>query len=184
MADITYVSLFHRPLAGTGTADDETVRRVSRLSRLQSLGLFGTNVTDAGLAHIKQLTHLKDLDLRSTRIGDTGLAELSAMTSLRQLNIAGTRVTNEGVLALEESLPDLHILREEDMALSGFGPALVPTSICAAAAGSHGNRAASVPARMKAANRDSVQLIATIGALCDLEADDAYTLLKLAGRAM
>ncbi len=182
IADITYVSLHHRPLAGTGTADDETLRRVSRLSRLETLGLFGTNVTDEGLAHIKQLTSLKDLDLRSTRIGDAGLNQLSGMTSLRLLNLAGTRVTNEGVLALEESLPDLQILREEDMSLSTFGPRV----------GADLDFARTQPvrtaialllyrARLMAANRDSAQLIATIGALYDLEANDAYTLLKLAG---
>ena len=182
VADITYVSLVHRPRAGTGTANDETLRLVSGLGRLETLGLFGTHVTDAGLAYVKLLTRLKDLDLRSTQIGDAGLAHLRPMTSLKVLNIANTRVSNEGVLALEESLPELQVLREEDMSVSRFG-SRVGADIDFAR--KQPVRTAIVlllyRARLMAANRDSAQLIATIGALCDLEADDKYTLLKLAG---
>ena len=180
-ADITYVSLIPRPKLGTETANDDTLRRLSRLNRLEYLGLFSTAVTDAGLAHVRQLTRLKQLDLRKTQIGDPGIAHLKGMTNLRVLDIAETRVTDEGALAIEESLPEVQVLRDEDI--------LSPRLALRAAADFDFARSQPVRlacrllvhhARVLASHRDSPQLSATVHALCDLEATDKYSLLKLA----
>jgi hypothetical protein len=43
---------------------------------LQSLDLQETNVTDAGLKHLRGLTQLDSLDLRKTKVTDAGVANL------------------------------------------------------------------------------------------------------------
>jgi hypothetical protein len=93
----------------------------------------------------------------------------------------GTRVTDEGALAIEESLPEVQVLRDEDV----LSPRLAPR----AAADFDFARSQPVRlacrllvhrARVLASHRDSPQLSATVHALCDLEATDKYSLLKLA----
>ena len=46
------------------------------LTSLQNLNLGGTNVTDAGLAHLKGLTDLQNLHLGNTKVTDAGVKEL------------------------------------------------------------------------------------------------------------
>src|SRR4030042_1383652 len=60
------------------------------LLRLQSLGLNGTNVTDAGLEHLKGLTELTRLALYDTKVSDLGLRHLKGLTHLKRLCIRGT----------------------------------------------------------------------------------------------
>ena len=43
---------------------------------MQCLDLRGTQVTDAGLAHLRELTTLDLLLLRNTEVSDAGVAEL------------------------------------------------------------------------------------------------------------
>ena len=46
------------------------------MTQLEQLGLRGTQVTDAGLAHLKSLTKLESLDLQDTQVTDASVAEL------------------------------------------------------------------------------------------------------------
>jgi Leucine Rich repeat len=56
------------------------------LTKLEKLILIGTQVTDAGLAHLKSLTKLSSLDLAFTRVTDAGVTEL-------QRALPGVRIT-------------------------------------------------------------------------------------------
>jgi hypothetical protein len=49
---------------------------LGQLSDLQFLSLDGTQVTDAGLAHLKGLNGLKWLKLTKTSVTDAGVAKL------------------------------------------------------------------------------------------------------------
>jgi Leucine-rich repeat (LRR) protein len=49
---------------------------LSKLPGLQRLRLDHTQVTDAGLRHLKGLTRLELLDLDSTQVSDAGVVEL------------------------------------------------------------------------------------------------------------
>ena len=84
---------------------------------LRSLHLNRTQVTDAGLEHLKGLSNLEHLILfrwRVTdggrmRVTDAGLEHLKGLTSLKALVLAGTRVTDEGIKKLRQALPNCAI---------------------------------------------------------------------------
>ncbi len=71
--------------------------------------LGGTQVTDAGLEHLKGLTSLQTLDLGDTFVSDAGLEHLKGLTSLQNLSLWDTKVTDEGVKKLQQALPNCEI---------------------------------------------------------------------------
>jgi internalin A len=114
--------------AETTDADlEQFVDYLRRLPQLRGLGLSGTKVTDAGLAHLTRLPQLRGLNLRDTNITDAGLERLKDLPNLVWLQVYGTRVTSDGRQDLEEALPNLHIgemmpssLAERNEAVKGF----------------------------------------------------------------
>ena len=75
------------------------------------LGLWSTQITDAGLMHLKGLTNLEELGLSSTRVTDAGLVHLKGLTKLEKLGLVGTQVTDAGVAELQKALPKCRISR-------------------------------------------------------------------------
>ena len=71
--------------------------------------LYGTQITDAGLVHLKGLTNLQTLNLDGTKITDAGLVHLKGLTSLETLSLNRTKVTDTGVAELQKALPDCKI---------------------------------------------------------------------------
>lgn len=158
-------------------SDDETLAQVGRLRHVTNLDLDRTAITDAGLAHLEGLTSLRSLRISDTRVGDAGLAHLKGMTHLSGLFIARTRVTDEGVLGLERALPRLRVYRDEEMFAPGTETDLDAARsqpVCRACA-LLGYRAQIMKDR-----RDDPGFIATVEALCDLEARDKLSLIRLA----
>ena len=49
---------------------------LKEFTKLVRLNLFNTQVTDAGLGHLKGMTHLQTLNLRGTKVTTTGVADL------------------------------------------------------------------------------------------------------------
>ena len=105
-------------------ADEEDLRFLSGLPRIQMLQLVGCPVGDAGLRHLKGLqtlrvldlsdTHITDggmahlrglnlsvLDLNETQITDAGLAELGRFPDLQELDLKGTNITDAGLAHLK-----------------------------------------------------------------------------------
>jgi hypothetical protein len=181
VASVVLVDLVPRSTKDPNKADDATLAHVGRLGRLESLWLNGTAITDAGLAHIQGLTGLRDLTIGDTRVSDAGLAHLKGMTRLGTLYIIGNRVTDDGVLELERALPGLQVIREENivsvanvtraMADLDFARSQPIRVACALL----DNRA-----QVMAYRGNTTEFIATVNALCDLEAHDKVSLLKLA----
>jgi hypothetical protein len=64
------------------------------LTGLQMLGLSGTKVTDAGLIQLKWLTGQESLNLSNTKVADAGLVHLKGLKSLHTVNLALTEVTD------------------------------------------------------------------------------------------
>lgn len=61
------------------------------------LNLRGTDVTDAGLAHVATLKNLKKLHLEKSKVTDAGLEQLKGLTNLEYLNLYGTEVSDAGI---------------------------------------------------------------------------------------
>jgi len=75
------------------------------------LELGDTQVTDAGIAHLRELRELRALSLSGTQVTDGALAHVSALRSLEVLDLTGTQVTDEGVEGLHQALPNCRIER-------------------------------------------------------------------------
>ena len=65
-----------------------------------------TEITDAGLVHLKGLTKLELLNLNRSEITDAGLSHLKKLTNLQTLFLKDTKVTDAGIPELQEALPN------------------------------------------------------------------------------
>lgn len=54
---------------------------------------------------------LEELSLRDTQITDAGLEHLKGLTRLRALDLQGTKVSGDGIRSLQRALPDCVIIR-------------------------------------------------------------------------
>jgi hypothetical protein len=91
---------FHRvvfvSLRDTMALDDD-LKVVAKLPALENLDLTNTQVTGAGLAHLRGLRNLQHLGLWNTKVDDAGLEHLARLTKLQSLVLDGTRVTDAGL---------------------------------------------------------------------------------------
>ena len=76
---------------------DAGLEHLKGLTELRGLSLMRTRVTDAGLEHLKGLTKLQRLSLMRTRVTDTGLEHLKGLTKLQSLSLRGTQITDAGL---------------------------------------------------------------------------------------
>ena len=79
------------------------------MADLKMLLLSRTRVTDAGLVYLKALSNLETLTLNSTQITDVGLVHLKVMTNLQKLYLSFTQVTDAGIAELRQALPNCEI---------------------------------------------------------------------------
>ena len=98
-------------LWGTWT-DDVGLSYLKGSTTLRKLRLNGTsNISDAGLAHLRAFTNLEELKVCSNRISDAGLVHLRHLTKLKRLSISSAKVTDAGFQMLREALPSTNIER-------------------------------------------------------------------------
>ena len=109
-------------LEATASKLDETADPVAALEKMgakiyRTLGsevdvvdLRDTQITDAGLKHLKGMTKLIGLHLNGTSITDAGLVHLKELTNLKALYIAETQVTDMGIAELRKALPNCTII--------------------------------------------------------------------------
>lgn len=97
----------------TGTVSDEHLDSILELSKLEMLGLTGTDVTDKGIAQLSGLPHLRSLSLAWTKVSDAGIQGLRNAKSLRVLDLNHTGVSDKGIKVVE-ALPHLRHLFVED----------------------------------------------------------------------
>jgi hypothetical protein len=84
------------------------------------VSLYNTQVSDAGLAHVKGLPGLQWLSLHNTQVGDAGLEHLKGLASLESLGLKNTQVSDAGVAELQMALPNCFI--SASRAVSGTSP--------------------------------------------------------------
>jgi WD40 repeat protein len=80
---------------------DAGLAHLRGLTHLQVLNLGGTDVSDAGVLHLRAMNELKSLTL-PRGVSDAGLARLAGVAGLRDLNLAETQVTAAGLASLRE----------------------------------------------------------------------------------
>jgi len=95
-----------RGMEVTNTQLEDIVRTQTKL---ESLYLGYTHVTDHGLKYLERLPRLEDLDLTNTLVTDDGLKHLGTLAQLKSLNVDGTHVTDEGLKHLG-ALTNLELL--------------------------------------------------------------------------
>jgi hypothetical protein len=84
---------------------DDDLRLLEELTGLRILNLSYTNVTDAGLVHLRHLKRLESLSLGNTRITDAGLVRLHGLKNLNLVYLTGTGATPQGIAELRKALP-------------------------------------------------------------------------------
>jgi Leucine-rich repeat (LRR) protein len=127
--DLGALGALKRPseLSLTGTqVTDAGLVHLKGWSGLQRLVLDGLPITDAGLVALKDLPALTDLSLRRTQVSDAGLASLKELKKLRRLVLDGTALRGLGLANNLKELTELTELRLgcatlTDLAAKQFG---------------------------------------------------------------
>lgn len=88
-------------LRGGERFTDRGIRHFKRLTKLESLDVIGTSVTDEGVKDLVGLKHLTWLELGSTKITDTSFQYLRDMPSIEALDVSLTNVTDKGIESLK-----------------------------------------------------------------------------------
>jgi len=99
---------------------DAGLETLASLQSLEVLDLGSTMVTDAGLESLKQFPRLRVLDLGETQITDAGLAHVKDLQSLEYLGLAGTRITDAGLAEISR-LTSLRVLMLAETAITSAG---------------------------------------------------------------
>ena len=95
--------------ASRTAADDNVLKELTKLPRLQRLMLNNSKVTDQGMQHIASIRSLEVLNLYACNVSDKGLKHLHKLSSLRKIYLWQTKVTKAGVQQLQKALPKLEI---------------------------------------------------------------------------
>jgi hypothetical protein len=100
-----------RSLSLNGThANDDDVRKLTRLNEIEVLRLSDTDVTDDGIQWLVRLPKLRILSLRGTVISDAGLLKLCRHNSLQYVDVSDTYVTEVGRHQLQTALPGCTVI--------------------------------------------------------------------------
>ena len=98
-------------LGWTKDVGDAAIPALSPLSKLEFLGLGGTNVTDDGIPALASLAGLKEVHLMATAVTDQGFAALAACKSLETVQInKKNKITAQGIEALKKALPNCTVV--------------------------------------------------------------------------
>jgi len=89
-AQVRFVSL-------RGKAKDDDLAEINTLTQLYELDLSKSQITDAGLFHLKGLAHLEILKLHKTQVSDAGMVHLTELPALQILYLVDTNVTQAAV---------------------------------------------------------------------------------------
>ena len=84
--------------------DDEAMKLLGSLERLQTLTLKETKVTGAGLKHLQQLPFLGALSIHDSPISDRDIDELAALKSVVNYDLRGTKISGMGKQRLDRKL--------------------------------------------------------------------------------
>ena len=81
---------------------------VGKLTELRGLDLYGSTLTDDGLAHLKDLKQLRSIGLGATLVTDKGLVHLEKLDNLQWVWLPSRTVTQDGIDRLKKVRPELN----------------------------------------------------------------------------
>lgn len=84
----------------------------NRNRRVQSVSLWGRDIPDERLVHLKAFSELSSLNLDRSTVTDACVPYLLSLPSLRTLRIVGTRISRKAIKRLERSNPDLLVFHK------------------------------------------------------------------------
>ena len=73
--------------------------------RLKGIYLAKCAVTDAGLAHLAKLTRIESVNLYGTSVTDAGLKHLYGMKKMRDLYLTDLKLSESAIDKLKAALP-------------------------------------------------------------------------------
>ncbi len=88
-------------LSNTRVSDGGLTHILASAGQLRYVDLFGTNITDAGLASLQGKQGLQALFLGGTQTSDVGLGYLQKLNNLQDLDLEGTQITDAGLKNLQ-----------------------------------------------------------------------------------
>lgn len=98
------VGLFNSEVTDAGLAE------LTRQEQIKSLDLrLCRRLTDEGMKHVALLPHIEVLYLNSTMISDTGLLYLAPAVNLREVVVTGTKVSSVGIATFKKTHPQCRI---------------------------------------------------------------------------
>lgn len=111
-----FPQLLHLDLSDSGVTD-ETLKKVSMHSTLDSVFLDSTSVTDAGVKELSKSKSITELYLDDTKITDESIVYLSQMKQLSSLSVSRTALTDKSVNILLR-MPNLKFVIAEKTQIS------------------------------------------------------------------
>ena len=94
---------------------DAGLGHLKGLTQLDALWLNGTQVTDAGLNASRAWPNSKGAGLAATQVTDAGLECLKGLTRLeKDFSLYADQVTDEGVTRLRRALPNCQMIHRDD----------------------------------------------------------------------
>ncbi len=88
---------------------DRSASFLSRLRKLETLELDGTQITDQGLKQLARLPQLKVLILDHTQVTDYGVGYLASTPNLVELSLSNTSASDEMLETLKQEIPALRV---------------------------------------------------------------------------
>ncbi len=105
---------------GPSQANDEVAKTLAQFTKLKTLMVEDTHLTDAGLPLLVHLTDLEELSLLRTRVSDDGLVALENLIKLGRLDLRDTLVRGPGLVHLKK-LSGLRVLSLSESPVGDLG---------------------------------------------------------------
>jgi|SRR5690606_10194862 len=111
LADVDALTPDVEGVWASGLTDEMLVRLVERVPGLRVLASDGNSrVTDAGLGALCGFTRIESLDLEWSAVSDAGLPLIAAVSTLKWVDVEGSEgVTIAGLASLRAGRPDLEV---------------------------------------------------------------------------
>lgn len=93
--------VFNGKIRGVYLSSDQQFQYLNELRNIKTIvteiGYSGSQVTDAGLAHLDKVSQIEELVLSKSLITDSGVQYLADLSALEDLSLEGTGISDQGL---------------------------------------------------------------------------------------